>query len=86
MSVRWWQRILPALAAEYAPLEDGWGRGRKKQMKRKQQMIAMHARRQEGIRRQHVLRNQRQKVAREKVREVYEKFARILQKERHEKE
>ena len=84
-AVRWWQPILPALAAEYAPFEDGWGRKRKRQMRKKQQIIAMAARRQEGVRRNAVLGSQRQKVVRQKVREVYEKFARILQKEHRER-
>ena len=84
-AVRWWQPILPGLAAEYAPFEDGWGRKRKRQMRRKQQIIAMAARRQEGNRRRGVLRDQHQKMVKQKVREVYEKFARLLAKEHRER-
>ena len=84
-AVRWWQPILPGLAEEVAGFEDGWGRKRKRQMLRKQQMIAMAARRQEGNRRNRVLRDQKQRAVRQKVREVYEKFARILAKEHRER-
>lgn len=84
-AVRWWQPILPGLAAEYAPFEDGWGRKRKRQMRRKQQIIAMAARRQEGNRRRGVLRDQHQKMVKQKVREVYETFARLLAKEHRER-
>ena len=84
-AVRWWQPILPGLAEEVAGFEDGWGRKRKRQMLRKQQMIAMAARRQEGNRRNRVLRDQKQRAVKQKVREVYEKFARILAKEHRER-
>ena len=78
---RWWQPILPALAAEVAPLTDGRGRSRKKFMQRKQQIVSMHARRKEGIKRNQVIRQQRLAESRQKVADVYEKFARILQRE-----
>jgi len=84
-AVRWWQPILPGLAAAYAPFEDGWGRKRKRQMRKKQQIIAMAARRQEGNRRRGVHRDQNQKMVKQKVREVYEKFAQLLAKEHRER-
>ena len=84
-AVRWWQPILPGLAEEVAGFEDGWGRKRKRQMLRKQQMIAMAARRQEGNKRRRVLRKQKQRAVKLKVRQVYEKFARILAKEHRER-
>lgn len=78
---RWWQPILPALAPELAPFQEGRGNKQKRMMQRKQQMISMHARRKEGAARNHVIRHQRAAETRRKVKEVYEKFAALLAKQ-----
>ena len=78
---RWWQPIIPALAHEIAPLTEGRGRSRTRMMQRKQQIVCMHARRREGVKRNQVVQMQKRAESRRRVAAVYEKFASILQSE-----
>ena len=50
-------------------------------MQRKQQIVCMHARRREGVKRNQVIQMQKRAESRRRVAAVYEKFASILQSE-----
>ena len=76
---RWWQPILPALAAEMYPNVKGkTGRLIKRQQTRMQQSYSMAHRRIEGRKRNLILRENKLQRVHDEVKEVYNKYAQIL--------
>ncbi|KAL1526388.1 hypothetical protein AB1Y20_015101 [Prymnesium parvum] len=78
---KWWQPVLPALAKLMLPKEKGKGRGLKRQQKRMQQVMAMAARRREGVRRNKMIRAARWEETKRKVQDIYTQYAKILQRD-----
>ena len=82
----WWQPVLPALASKVAADLPGRPSTRRKKMQqRKQQTIAMHARRTEGARRNRVMQEQKDQASRAKTMDVYRRYADILRQEAQER-
>ena len=79
---QWWQPVLPALASKVAADLPGRPSNRRKRLQqRKQQTIAMHARRLEGARRNRVIQELKNQAHKEKTMEVYRQYAEILRSE-----
>ena len=82
-SRRWWQPVLPALAAPVAAgivpgAEDSSSRQRKRALKKQQQIISMHARRIEGVKRNAAIREQKRAAEQGRVRDVLREYADML--------
>ena len=78
----WWQPVLPALASKVAADLPGRPSTRRKKMQqRKQQTIAMHARRTEGARRNRVIQELKDQANRAKTMDVYRQYAEILRRD-----
>lgn len=86
LSNRWWQPVLPALAAPVASgvlpggqHGQGSSRARKRSLQKQQQIIAHHARRIEGVLRNKFFREQQRAKERERTDRYIREYAEMLQ-------
>ena len=75
----WWQPLLPALAPDLVPNTMGKGNRKKKMQQRRAQSVTDHARRREGQRRSKMFSKMKEEEHHDRVRAVYQDYARLLQ-------